>query len=102
MPSDKPLSLDRRAFLAATAAVAGTLAHGAEPEPKGPPADGRPPVRDPRGTSGDLRHEPAWAERLTLTVGNDKGDLCGKDEKVIQAAVDSVARLGGGTVKLLP
>jgi hypothetical protein len=110
MPAENQSSLDRRTFLgaaAAVAAIAGTLSHGAEPEPASPkpPApntDERPPVRDPRATSGDLRHEPQWAEHFTLTVGNDKGDLCGKDEKVIQAAVDSVARLGGGTVKLLP
>jgi hypothetical protein len=46
--------------------------------------------------------EPAWEERLTLTVGTEKGDLVGSGEKVIQAAVDAVARLGGGTVRLLP
>ena len=40
--------------------------------------------------------------RITLTVGQDEGDLQGKDDKIIQAAVDYVARLGGGTVKILP
>ena len=38
---------------------------------------------------------------VTLTVGNDKGDLCGKDERAIQAAVDTILA-GGGTVRLLP
>ena len=47
-------------------------------------------------------HEPKWNERLTISVGPDKADLIGRDDKVIQAAVDYVARLGGGTVQLLP
>src|SRR6185503_2632929 len=46
--------------------------------------------------------EPKWDERVTITVGNKDGDLIGSTEKVLQAAVDSVARLGGGTVKVLP
>ena len=57
--------------------------------------------KDPRATSGD-HIEPSWAERLTLTVSPQKADLVGANEKVIQAAVDSVARWGGGTVKILP
>lgn len=55
-----------------------------------------------RATDGDEVSEPDWAQRLTLTVGPDRGDLVGRDDKVIQAAVDYVARLGGGTVQLLP
>jgi hypothetical protein len=65
-------------------------------------ADGRPLVRTPRATSGDRQSEPKWNERLTLTVGQNKGDIVGKSEKAIQAAIDAVARLGGGTVKVLP
>src|SRR5947207_8679018 len=65
-------------------------------------AEERPPVSHPRATDGDDRHEPNWAERLTLTVGPKEGDLVGKDDKAIQAAVDYVARIGGGTVRLLP
>jgi hypothetical protein len=65
-------------------------------------ADGRPLVRNPRATDGDERFEPNWDERLTITVGRKKGDLIGSDDKVLQAAVDYVARLGGGTVKVLP
>ncbi|HVK12546.1 MAG TPA: right-handed parallel beta-helix repeat-containing protein, partial [Gemmataceae bacterium] len=64
--------------------------------------DPRPPVTDPRATSGDQRHGPKWDEQFTLTVGPASGDLCGRDERVIQAAVDTVARMGGGTVRLLP
>jgi hypothetical protein len=64
--------------------------------------DGRPPVTAPRATSGDAAVEPKWDERVTITVGNRDADLVGNTDKVIQAAVDSVARLGGGTVKVLP
>jgi hypothetical protein len=61
----------------------------------------RPPVVNPRATAGDAIG-PNWQERFTLTVGTNKGDLVGSDERVIQAAVDSVARFGGGVVRLLP
>lgn len=65
--------------------------------------DGRPPVTNPRATSSDLV-EPEWKERLTISVSPPgKGaDLEGSSEKAIQAAVDSVARWGGGTVRILP
>jgi hypothetical protein len=85
----------RRSFLS-TAAVA--LA-SALPRSFG---DDRPPVTNPKATDGDERFEPDWKQRLTLTVGTKTGDLMGADDKVIQAAVDYVARLGGGTVQLLP
>ena len=65
-------------------------------------ADGHPPVTNPRATDGDERFEPNWEERLTLKVGTKSGDLVGNSDQVIQAAVDYVARLGGGTVQLLP
>jgi parallel beta-helix repeat protein len=55
-----------------------------------------------RATDGDDRFEPNWEERFILTVGNKAGDLIGKDDRVLQAAVDYVARMGGGTVRLLP
>ncbi len=64
--------------------------------------DGRPPVTNPRATSGDKVSEPNWEERLTVTVGPKDAQLQGKDDKVLQAAVDYVARFGGGTVKVLP
>jgi hypothetical protein len=54
-----------------------------------------------RATSGDVV-EPDWKERLTVTVGPKNADLVGSDDKVLQAAVDYVARLGGGTVRVLP
>ena len=65
-------------------------------------SDGRPKVTSPRTTSGDTASEPNWEERLTITVGNHDADLIGNSEKVLQAAVDAIARLGGGTIKILP
>jgi len=64
-------------------------------------ADEPPEVTEPRATSGD-RIEPDWAKRLTITVGPAKADLVGTNHRVLQAAVDYVAGLGGGTVKILP
>jgi nitrous oxidase accessory protein NosD len=88
---------DRRKFLGTTAGLftAAALAGQAAGE-------GRPRVTDPRAISGDGVAEPDWNERLTLTVGPAKADLVGGDDKVLQAAVDYVARLGGGTVRVLP
>lgn len=63
---------------------------------------GEPEIKHPRATDGDERFEPDWDEQLTITVGNKKADLVGHGDRVIQAAVDTVARLGGGTVQLLP
>jgi hypothetical protein len=85
---------DRRQFLAGTAGMAlgaaGTVW-----------ADERPPVTQPRATAGDAV-EPNWRQRLTVTVGPKKADLVGSDDKVVQAAVDYLTRLGGGTVHILP
>jgi len=65
-------------------------------------AEGRPRVTDPRATDGDDRQQPNWDERMTITVGNREAELVGRDDKVIQAAVDYTARMGGGTVRILP
>lgn len=86
------LNLSRRSFLATGLAVASSVTLGGE----------RPPVSNPRATDGDEKFEPHWDRKLTLTVGPKKADLVGSNDKVIQAALDYVARLGGGTVKLLP
>lgn len=67
-----------------------------------PTADGLPFPADPRATDGDDRFEPDWDERLTISVGVDSGDLVGRDDKVLQAAIDYVAGRGGGTVRVLP
>ena len=61
-----------------------------------------PAVKNPRATSGDTASEPNWAEKLVITVGPKDADINGGTDKAIQAGVDYVARLGGGTVKILP
>ena len=63
-----------------------------------------PQVTKPRATDGDDRHQPEWDELLTITIGvrDGEGDFSGTSERVLQAAVDSAARNGGGTVRLLP
>ena len=64
-------------------------------------ADEVPKNTSPRAIFGDAV-EPDWNQRLTITVGPQKADLVGTTDRVIQAAVDYVARLGGGTVRVLP
>lgn len=64
--------------------------------------DERPRPDQPRAIDGDERFEPKWDERLTIRVGQTEGDLLGRDDRVLQAAVDYVARMGGGTVQILP
>ena len=65
-------------------------------------ADKRPPVTNPKATDGDGVAEPDWEKRLSISVGPKKADLVGTNEKVLQAAVDYMARMGGGTVRVLP
>ena len=60
-----------------------------------------PAVTRPRATSGDSI-EPDWEQRIKISVGPEKADIVGSDHRVIQAAVDYVAGLGGGTVQILP
>ena len=96
MKSRRSRSLNRRHFLTSTCGLAvGTQVFRARAEE--PPA-----VSDPRATSGDDVVEPDWNEKLTVTVGPAKADLAGTTDRVLQAAVDYVARLGGGTVQILP
>jgi polygalacturonase len=42
------------------------------------------------------------AERPTIRVGLREGDITGTDNRALQAAVDYIARLGGGTVEIGP
>ncbi|MCC7423414.1 MAG: right-handed parallel beta-helix repeat-containing protein [Planctomycetaceae bacterium] len=91
--------LSRRHFLAASGLA--TLATGLA-SVSGEETDGRPPVTNPRATSGDDRFEPKWDERLTVTVGPKDADIVGTSAKALQAAVDYVTRFGGGTVQILP
>lgn len=90
-------SRSRRRFLKSTAALlaAGTVGLARAD-------DGLPKVHRPRATDGDERHQPAWEEMLEITVGTKNADLVGSGDRVIQAAVDYVKRLGGGTVRILP
>ena len=37
-----------------------------------------------------------------MTVGRGDGQINGSDDRVIQAGIDYLATLGGGTLKLLP
>ena len=62
----------------------------------------RPPVTNPKATDGDGVAEPDWEKRLSISVGPKKADLVGTNEKALQAAVDYMARMGGGTVRVLP
>ena len=88
--------MHRRQFLGSLPlAAAGAGGLRAEELPKAPE------VTNPRATSGDPV-EPHWESGVTVTVGPQKADLAGSDHRVIQAAVDYVARLGGGTVRILP
>lgn len=51
-------------------------------------ADGTPPPKEP--------------QRVEVRVGIDDGDIRGSDQRALQAAVDYVAGLGGGTVHIGP
>lgn len=97
MTKTKLPAFDRRHFLAVScgAFAAGGLTRLAS-------AADRPAVTNPRATSGDAGAEPDWEERLTVTVGPRDAQIVGTSERALQAAVDSVARLGGGTVHVLP
>jgi len=90
--------LSRRSFLASTAALAGGVASLRSSAT----ADDRPPVTAPRATSFDARVEPNWDERLSISVGPKDADIVGTSHRAVQAAVDYVGSLGGGTVILRP
>ncbi len=56
---------------------------------------------NPRAIAGDPV-EPAWDERLTVTVGERDADIVGTTDRAIQAAVDYAGQRGGGTVQISP
>lgn len=93
----RSLPLSRRQFIGTTVASSlGSLvlpAFAAGQTPK---------VDQPRATDGDQRFEPDWDERLSVSVGTDKGDIVGSSDKALQAAIDYIAGKGGGTVRILP
>jgi len=97
--------VSRRSFLARTAGItaAATLAQSARAD-EAITLGGGPEklITRPRATSGDQAIEPKWDERLTITVGPKDADIVGTSHKALQAAVNYVADLGGGTVKILP
>lgn len=97
MPEANVVRINRREMLGAISGVMAGLAWTSRAH-----ASDLPPVTAPRATSGDTAAAPAWEKRLTITVGPGPADIAGGSEKAIQAAVDYVARLGGGTVQILP
>lgn len=94
MPAE---SMSRRRFLNSSAGLLATSAIGTVHA-----NDGLPKVDRPRATDGDEKYQPTWNETLQITVGPGKADLVGTNDRVIQAAIDYVQRLGGGSVRLLP
>lgn len=88
--------MNRRIFLAAAPAMLGAGALTATETRSQAPT-----VTRPRATFGDVV-EPDWEQRVKISVGPGKADLVGADHRAIQAAVDYVAGLGGGTVQILP
>ena len=96
---DALLASGRSSLLAVLGLMMGLMMAGGE---TAAPAAERPVVIRPRATSGDAGSEPDWSQRLTLTVGPKGADLIGTGDRALQAAVDYVARLGGGTVKIQP
>ena len=98
MSRSQPASCNRRRFLAITTAGAAIYPLSAARHAWADEPGAAPP---PRATSGDSV-EPVWKDRLTISVGPKEADLIGKTDRVLQAEVDYVARLGGGTVRVLP
>lgn len=90
----------RREFLQVSTALCLTTTSWHATRGEDQPAANQPP----RATSGDDVAEPNWDQRLTVKVGPDSktAELVGSSEKVLQAAIDYVARFGGGTVQILP
>ena len=93
------VSIPRRKFLSFLSA---TIAFTSSANRLVSEEDGRPPVQRPRSTDGDDRFEPQWDEQFTLTVGNQGADINGNSDRALQAAVDYVNRMGGGTVHIMP
>ncbi|MBI4624558.1 MAG: right-handed parallel beta-helix repeat-containing protein [Verrucomicrobia bacterium] len=60
----------------------------------------RPEVTRPRQTAGDRVAQPDWEQHVSVSVGPHDADIIGTTDKAIQAAVDYVTRLGGGTVRI--
>ena len=66
----------------------------------GEKAAGVAPPRDERQLPSAMRSR--MKDRPMIRVGQDSGDFTGTDNRVLQAAVDYVGHLGGGTVVIGP
>jgi hypothetical protein len=60
------------------------------------------PIQDTLTSRLDTMRPIRKKQLITITVGQAEGNFQGKDDKVLQAAVDYVTNLGGGTVQILP
>jgi len=69
------------------------LLSASEKEEFAPPADEQ---QLPRAMHSKMKDRPK------ITVGRREADIIGADERALQAAVDYIARLGGGTVEIGP
>ena len=54
------------------------------------------------GTVPSMNRPMRAGGELTLTVGQNEGDLQGEDDKIIQAGIEYLHRVGGGTLRILP
>ena len=52
------------------------------------------------GIAAEQTGEPTMSKGVSVTVGQKDGDIVGSDNRALQAAVDYVAGLGGGTVNI--
>lgn len=82
-----------RIVLPVTAALAGVWLAAEEPRDPSPQADEQQLHRAMHSTMTDLPK---------ITVGREQADLMGTDQRALQAAVDYIAGLGGGTVEIGP
>jgi len=55
-------------------------------------------TQSPTSTNRPMRNR----QDMVLTVGQSEGDLQGKDDRVIQAGIEYLYRIGGGTLRILP
>lgn len=97
--------VSRRSFLGWSAGVSAAAAFSRTVKAEEAVTLGGEPTKTidrPRATSGDRAVEPKWDEKLTITVGPKDADIIGTSHQALQAAVNYVAELGGGTVKILP
>jgi len=54
------------------------------------------------GACAETRQDNGAPRRAEVLVGVDEGDLRGADNRALQAAIDQVAGMGGGTVRIGP